>query len=119
MATATKKEKKAAAKKESKGREPNPIAKQYKTDKEDCGFRPGSAGWAVYRVFHEAIDKKAKFSPEELAIKTKKFLDDKGIVKAFGKIKLNAKAKIKVAISSFVRMGLCHYAGEGEYEKLV
>jgi hypothetical protein len=121
---ATKKAKKSAKaekteKAEPKGREANPLAKQYKEDKANCGFREGSAGWAVYKVFHEAIDKKGKFSVEELGVKTKAFVSDKGVIKKYGKIKFNAEAKTKVAVSSFVKLGLCRYAGEGEYEKLV
>jgi hypothetical protein len=115
-----KKEDKAEKKEEKKEIKVVPVSKKYKKDKENCGMRPGSAGWAVYKVLSEVIDKRAEFTVEELSNKTRVFCKMKEVVKEFGgKIDFNPEAKLPIMLRAFTDWGLVQKTGDDEYKKVI
>jgi hypothetical protein len=116
---ATKKKAEKVAKHEEE--KPKPLSKKYKDDKDNAGFRVGSAGWVAYVSLVEECGK--KFTAEELSAKTlvlcKKFNKDKEVREKHGKITYNAASKTPIMLRVFRDMGLIVYSGEGEYRKLI
>lgn len=107
-----KKEKEVKAEKPAKEPKVVALSKQYKADKENFGMREGSAGWAVFKVLAEGIHKRAEFTAEELANKTRVFCKT-------AKIKFNQDAKLPIMLRIFQAKGLIQKIGKEEYKKVI
>lgn len=86
------------------------LSSAYKNDHENAGFRPGSAGWAIYQVLREALHKPKHFTDEELRNKAKVFMKEE-------KIKCDVDSKVPVMVGIFRKMGLIVKIGKGEYKR--
>jgi len=118
---ATKKAKKEKVEKHEEADKARPLSKKYKKDKENCGFRKGSAGWAAYVTLIEECGK--LFTAEELSAKTlvfcKKLNKNKDVREQYGKVTYHSDSKTPIMMRVFRDLGLIVYNGEGEYKKLV
>lgn len=89
-----------------------PVAKVYKSDKENCGFRPHTFSWVVYQIW--TILKKGKpYELDEIARKVKMLCQDKNV-----KVKFNAP-RVNHSLALLRRRGLVSKVGPDVFKKMV